>query len=173
MLITTHALAGVFISQQVGHPAWAFFIGLLSHFILDIIPHGDEYIAEWIYKKHFKRRAFLVVFTDFSVLSIFVIFLLFKIELPQLSILLAGVIGAILPDIFDNVIGPPGSYLLSKHFYNKAIQKTNPIKSFIIRLNILHNVFHNPFKKKMTTRAGIVLQLILSIFFIIQILIAA
>ena len=172
-MITTHALAGVYISQQVGHPAWAFFIGFLSHFLLDFIPHGDEYIAEWIHQKNFKRRAFLIVFSDAAALSLFVVFLLYKIELPQLSILLAGVIGAILPDIFDNVIGPPGSYLLSKHNYNKTLKKNNPIKSFIIRHNIFHSVVHNPFKKKMNTRAGIVVQLGLSVFLIVQIILGA
>ena len=174
MFLTGHALAGVFISQKVGHPAWAFLIGFLFHFVLDIIPHGDEYISEWINLRNKIKRTLMVILIDVVVLSLFTVFLFFKVDLPQLSILLAGVIGSILPDVFANVIGPPGSYLLSGHHSLKQLtQKTNPIKAFLIRHNIFHEIFHNPFRKRMSTRLGIAFQLLLSIFFFIQIILSA
>ena len=41
MFITVHAAAATALSRYATIPLLAFVLGLLSHFILDMIPHGD------------------------------------------------------------------------------------------------------------------------------------
>lgn len=41
MLLATHALNGAFIGKIVPNPFFAFLLGILSHFIIDLIPHRD------------------------------------------------------------------------------------------------------------------------------------
>ena len=167
MLNTTHALAGAFIGQKIGNPLWAFFISLASHYLLDFIPHGDEFIGQWVAKKNSRKRTLLVVITDLITLTIFLLFILSRGQSLQLSSMLSGLIGAILPDLFVYVIGPPGNFLLkSVH----SFQKTNWLKTFFIKHNQMHNRLHNPLKKDMSPKVGIVFQFLLSIFFFLQII---
>jgi hypothetical protein len=42
MFLTVHTTAAIAIGAQITNPAGAFLAGLVSHYILDIIPHGDE-----------------------------------------------------------------------------------------------------------------------------------
>jgi len=51
MYLTVHATAGLLIGQQLSNPLIGFFTGVLSHYILDFIPHGDEFIGKFSTKK--------------------------------------------------------------------------------------------------------------------------
>jgi hypothetical protein len=41
VLDTVHVFAGLAIGKQISNPLWAFAVGILSHVILDAIPHWD------------------------------------------------------------------------------------------------------------------------------------
>ncbi|MEI6144372.1 MAG: hypothetical protein WCP91_02140 [Candidatus Berkelbacteria bacterium] len=41
MLISAHALTGAFIGKEIGYPPLAFLAGVVSHLLLDCIPHND------------------------------------------------------------------------------------------------------------------------------------
>ena len=93
-------------------------------------------------------------------------------ELPKLSILLAGIIGGILPDIFVNVIKPPGSDMLRwlHPFRKKPLGQK--IARFLIEHDHLHEKIHFFFNKKLSSKIGIVFQLMLSLFFVYQIVVS-
>jgi len=95
MYLTVHATTGIAIGQSIINPLGAFFIGLLSHYILDFIPHGDE--------KKFKNAsvAFMAKAAIIDHMFVFVMFLtlfLFKPNFTFTLNIIIAIIGALLPD---------------------------------------------------------------------------
>jgi hypothetical protein len=96
MLITPHLLAGAVIAEKVGSFSWSVVVlALVSHFILDAIPHRDE-----IDKNHLSRKQVIAVVIDFAV-GVTLLWLVFR-ETNLMLIAFGAVIG-ILPDIVDNL----------------------------------------------------------------------
>ena len=83
MTLTTHAAAGIVVAYWTGDPMLGFFAAILSHFILDMIPHGDEFIywrlAENLYDP-FGRR--IAIADGSTTIALILITLLFK-DHPQ------------------------------------------------------------------------------------------
>ncbi len=97
MLITAHTIAGGTIGRMVEAPSPAFLLALISHFILDLIPHYDTTDNQ----KLTARQVGLVI-ADFAL----VIFLLIFWVRPRWEIgnpVLWGIAGANLPDLLDNL----------------------------------------------------------------------
>lgn len=104
MTFTTHLLTGAAIGAATGNIPAAFVGGVASHFILDIIPHID---AGWIEiqpniaKTKWSKKLWTAVIVDVAVGT-----LLFTLATPP-SVhalpLVAGGIGGLFPDLFDNV----------------------------------------------------------------------
>jgi hypothetical protein len=77
MTATSHAIIGTVIAAKIGNPVLAIPIAILSHIIIDTIPHWDT--ATNRKNKSFRRlfsESFLDVFLGF-VLSYLLVFLLF------------------------------------------------------------------------------------------------
>jgi hypothetical protein len=166
MLMTVHALTGALIGQKIANPIGAFFIALISHYLLDLIPHGDELIGQWIQRR--QKKGFIVLIVDFSLTLLFILFILLKAGPLQLAMILPGIIGSILPDVFAGVIGPPGSYLLSHYkTYQKFTAQKSLMRSLLVRVNIIHEVIHNPFNKSQNPRNGLIFQSALSLLFLL------
>ncbi|MBT4849600.1 hypothetical protein HON36_01985 [Candidatus Parcubacteria bacterium] len=100
MFITPHTSIALWITTKVSDPMEAFIFGVVSHFILDIIPHGDESIGE--HKKTKKGRLFYmlkVAFVD-VVLATALVFL-FLTRKPDMDrkVMYGAVAGAWMPDL--------------------------------------------------------------------------
>jgi hypothetical protein len=102
MLLTVHAAAGAIIGQQINNPILAFVLAFVSHFILDMIPHGDQ---DWIdeYKGDQKskvKKILSIVVIDAVILLGLLISRYFYIDsfMPNLNIAV-GILGGILPDL--------------------------------------------------------------------------
>ncbi|MCF7843345.1 hypothetical protein K9M47_00425 [Candidatus Gracilibacteria bacterium] len=125
MILSTHAIVGTIIATTfTSNPYIAFSIGFASHFILDPIPH-------WDYKLHsFKKdlegklnhdmvlgKTFIVdlmrVGTD-AMLGMIISFIiaLYVLKVSTLQVILASVIGGILPDPLQFVYWKTRSKLL-------------------------------------------------------------
>jgi hypothetical protein len=101
MTTTTHAAIGAALGSVVGNPALGFSLGLISHFLVDMIPHGDNYLADK-YRIHKKKRAGMAYITVDAAIAI--IFLMSVVSgRPHTSTtnlaFSAAVIGSILPDL--------------------------------------------------------------------------
>lgn len=128
MYLTIHAAAGVLIGSYINSSIVSFLIGFISHFFLDMLPHRDGHIstkghnAKSLRKKYFNKIIALVYFD--LCLAIIVAAALFTnnghfITKP----IIWGMIGAILPDIFQAL-----SFLRSK---NRFFKKFNEFHNFI------------------------------------------
>ncbi|HJN85179.1 MAG TPA: hypothetical protein QF873_02585 [Patescibacteria group bacterium] len=104
MTITTHATLGAVIGVSTGNIWIAFFAGFISHFLIDIIPHGDRELYEGHKTKTAVKRAYRFVTID-ALVAIIVLALMFGLSPHQglNAVIAAGVIGSVLPDLIVGV----------------------------------------------------------------------
>lgn len=99
MTLTTHATIGAVIGAATGNVLLAFLFGLLSHFLVDIIPHGDRDMYEGHKNKTAQKRALAFVTLD-AIIAVMVVSLMFAFsEHTVNAIIAAGIIGAVIPDM--------------------------------------------------------------------------
>ncbi len=101
MFSTVHGTVGAIIGQSTGNIWLAFFGGLISHFLLDAIPHGDEKLITDLTKPT-KREIFkvgVIAILDNLLLLALLAALLYTGKLPAEWAVLSGVVGGILPDV--------------------------------------------------------------------------
>ena len=162
MFLSTHALGGIIISQHVHNVPVAFELGVLSHYILDMIPHGDERLADWVREKPVRRFA-LTFLMDMAFLGLFIFTVHVKGEWPLPNVALAAMLGAVLPDILWSVYDVYRGFLV-RHFPNatRIIQEVTRLESFFDHHDRLHRWFHAYIEKRLTFKAGLAVQAILA-----------
>lgn len=99
MFVTTHALIGALIAEQMPtHPIAAFALSIASHFLMDIIPHGDSRLYKGYISGAKARRAVAYVLVDALVALFFVLFLFNTKFIDHRVAITAGIVGGVLPD---------------------------------------------------------------------------
>jgi hypothetical protein len=100
MFITPHTSAALWISTKITDPVLAFILGVVSHFIFDIIPHGDEKLDEHITDKKEKFKYVVrIAFVDMTLAAILVYFFVSHGPVVDPYVLYPAVLGTWLPDI--------------------------------------------------------------------------
>ncbi len=130
MTLTTHATLGAVIGHAVGNPVWAFILGFISHFAIDMVPHGDTGLAD-NYKIHKvnRKRAVAYVVIDGIIALFFVLILANTRDIASMNTFSWGIVGSVLPDLIIGVY---------------EITKTPLLEWF----NKLHFFFHDFFVKR-------------------------
>lgn len=104
MTLTTHAVIGALIGGVTGNPALALGLGFGSHFLVDIIPHGDREIYEGHKTKTAQKRAIAFVITDAAAAIIVVALMITSSTSHGLSLPVAlGIVGSVLPDFINGI----------------------------------------------------------------------
>lgn len=100
MFLTAHATVGALLGQSIANPWIAFLFGFISHFAVDLIPHGDQsLIGEGTHKQKMVKLIAITAL-DLTILGIITAFWFFgesRTFISPLSVL-AGMFGAMLPD---------------------------------------------------------------------------
>jgi hypothetical protein len=150
MFLIIHALLGALIGLEF-HSIWLIAItALISHFILDSLPHWDGYFDRKLFyltgKANLDRKNMAYRSIDWIIAFIIVIVLyrIFNDSTP----LLIGAIFSMLPD-------------LSKLFYVTRIRKHNLYMSFL--------QFHAKIQRDINWKWGILFQLLLAVLMIMAI----
>jgi hypothetical protein len=155
MFLTVHALAGTLIGQAANQPWLGFGLGIVSHFLLDLIPHGDEHLIKdknLVTKKEIGKMVLLAAVD--GLIMLILLFTLIKIRIISLTLtILAGIIGSIIPDFFNGIL-----ILLDQKYFKKAI-------AFHYNLHFLTG-------KSVSLKVGLLIQavFILSFIFILIII---
>lgn len=110
MFLLVHATVGALAGNTVGQPilgpaapAIGFAGGFVSHFVIDMIPHGDEAIGRiFADHRHAKWLAALAIFDGMSALCVIAI-LAITGQYTNALAAVAGAIGGMLPDIMVGV----------------------------------------------------------------------
>jgi len=101
MFVTTHAALGALIAEQLfpNHPILAFFAGMASHFLTDIIPHGDTGLYKGYVSGSKVKRAVAYVVID-GIVAIFLVLFLFNTKVFDNRLAISmGIAGGVLPDL--------------------------------------------------------------------------
>ncbi|MCX6746411.1 MAG: hypothetical protein NTX00_05405 [Candidatus Parcubacteria bacterium] len=141
MLLSVHATVGAIIGENVNTPLLAFVLAFISHFVLDIIPHGDDVLIK-AYRNDFKNKGvlYLIIFDIFSTaLLLLLLFYFHKISLTQT--VYWGIFGGILPDLM----------VASYEITNKFFKRTHKI----------HSWTHDRIHWTIPLKLGILVQLII------------
>ncbi|MBP6944572.1 hypothetical protein KBD61_02765 [Patescibacteria group bacterium] len=154
MFITTHALLGVLLGEQfASSPVLAFGLGLVSHFVADIIPHGDSGLYKDYASGTKMKRAIAYVTLD-GLVGMLLVLALFNTGLNTHRLAItAGIFGSVLPDVL---------VALYQVFHIKVLEPVNR--------------FHFSFHTRITDKkgdipfgAGVALQVFLTILLLIRI----
>lgn len=144
MFVTTHAAIGALIASQFpGHPYIAFFLAVASHFLSDIIPHGDTHLYKG-YVAGFKvKRALAYVLVDSIVAMFLTMYVLNSDIFVDRRTVTIGIIAGVLPDFLVGV------YELFKFKWLKWFHR-------------VHFFFHNMVTehRDLSFRSGFVMQVV-------------
>ncbi|MFA5133242.1 MAG: hypothetical protein WC459_00315 [Patescibacteria group bacterium] len=100
MNLLVHASAGAIVAQYTGNPIIALLYGVLSHIVLDMIPHGDSklYVKYKNKELSLKKAAAKTILDSIAAIILTVVF--FNLPLPASNLVLSmAIIGSILPDV--------------------------------------------------------------------------
>ncbi len=99
MFITPHTSFALWISTKVTDPILAFVFGLISHFILDMIPHGDDNFGD--HKKGKEKFLYQVNVASIDAVLASALIYFYVISHPSINywVLFGAVLGAWLPDL--------------------------------------------------------------------------
>ncbi len=138
MFLIAHAAAGAALASSVDSPPAAFIIGWLSHYLVDLIPHGDEAVGEWTKKGNEVRRFGLVAGIDGLLLAGVLVWLFLGRGGVEWNVLAAAV-GATVPDVMWGIEKVAGRTLFGAH-------------------RRFHHRIHNYFHVRMPTWLGLSFQ---------------
>ncbi|MEY4744925.1 MAG: hypothetical protein RL272_870 [Candidatus Parcubacteria bacterium] len=97
MYLIGHAAIGMTLAAGTNEPVLAFGIGWLSHYLADLIPHGDEDAGEWVKRGHeVKRLLALVGIDSMLLLAAYAWFVAHRGFSPAP---LAAALGSAIPDV--------------------------------------------------------------------------
>jgi hypothetical protein len=126
MTFLTHVAVGSAVGLATKNPYLGFAAGVVSHHVMDIIPHSDPgslgASAKNILKKE-NRIGLIWAASDAMVGAVFFVFILLKFNFE--SAVLWGMIGAVLPDLIDNspLWSPPLRQIFPFNYYHRFHEK--------------------------------------------------
>jgi len=147
MYLTVHSTAALVIAQYAPNPIIGFLLGVISHIILDFIPHGDEA------SRLLSPQESLIRLLRFGFIDGLILLLVFwcyyqKGYFTPSIIVLSTVFGAVLPDI-----------LMGWHIITKV--------SWLNKISYIHKKIHNPLQYYLGLNKGLLLQILTLIALVI------
>lgn len=103
MTLATHTAIGAGIGFTVANPFLGFVLGFISHFLVDVIPHGDSALADRMrIEKKVKLPVALISLDAF--VAMFLVLLAFNLDgrISNLA-LSAAIAGSVLPDLLVGI----------------------------------------------------------------------
>lgn len=163
MFAVTHTASALLIAEKIYNPWWIFIIGIISHYFLDLIPHGDRLLEKGLndngeIKKRAIKRLIYVTIVDLIITAILIVyfFTTSKIINPYNTAL--AIFAVLLP---DTLMG------LGKMTY--IFNFPNP-KNFFVKLNLklyrLHYLIHEFIPGEMPIWQGLILQIFITALFL-------
>lgn len=151
MFLTVHATAGVIVGQNTDNIGLAFIMGFISHFILDLIPHGDQDLGKNNSPAGLKLLLKIGIIDAMLVMGLISYLFTIKPELQTPSVIF-GIIGALLPDAIN---------AMAIFFKPKIL---DGYRAFHVKLHYLWNGFTLNMQQGFTLQAIFLLSLLVVIF---------
>lgn len=163
MLLVTHTATGILISQNIKSKLGCFLLGIILHYLMDIIPHGDEVMNRWRGENKMKR-VYSVIISDFFLSVILALFFYFKKSYISSSYFYA-ISGSILPDILFLGYEYSKNWIKKPSFLSWFLASTK-IYPLFKEIALLNKKAHHIFKWDIPFGWANIIQIILIIFLI-------
>ncbi len=161
MIATPHILIGAMIGAKIKKIGWVIILALLSHFILDRIPHWDY--GNGILEKAFKNKKYKKIFIFSSkvfldiLIGLSIVFLIIwqkdKLEINYLIFVFIGICASVFPDFLTVIARLFPKMKLSKKYIKFHIE-----------------IMHSPKHIKKPTFLGVSTQVLVSLIAILILL---
>ena len=104
MFLAPHTVTALWITTKVSDPLLVFVLAIASHFLLDIIPHGDEDLGKYVNTDG--KINYILKVGSFDVLVSIAVVYFYLMRNPNVDsmIIYAAILGAWLPDVLWIVI---------------------------------------------------------------------
>lgn len=99
MFLAVHAAVGAIAGNAVTSPTAAFTLGFLSHFFMDMIPHGDERMYDGYKSGEKVKRAVMYVTGDAVMTVVLIAAFFLKQDFFHPVAVSMGIVGGLLPDL--------------------------------------------------------------------------
>ncbi|MBU1179507.1 hypothetical protein KJ885_01040 [Patescibacteria group bacterium] len=100
MHLIVHATAGALVGQATGNPWLGFIYGVLSHIILDMIPHGDSSLYQRYKRKEISTKKVMATTVLDSIAAIVFVIIIFNLGIYGSKLVTSmAILGAIIPDV--------------------------------------------------------------------------
>jgi hypothetical protein len=103
MFLVVHGSVGALLGIAAPHPLAAFVLGVASHYVLDVVPHGDDALFIDHDPQTRTRKLMLAGLIDAALLGAVGAVLMMSGALSLTWSILAGVVGGVLPDALQAV----------------------------------------------------------------------
>jgi hypothetical protein len=149
MFYIVHILAGAVIAKFFPNVFLIIILGLVSHFLIDAIPHKDSIVDKDSFKRNYKVKITknLILFESIEILINILVIIYLLIYFKSLLMLFA-IFVSLLPDIIK--IG-----------YLTRLKNNNLFKKYML--------FHSRIQKDVSWKLGILIQIIF-LFILIKVL---
>lgn len=141
MLFTTHLIIGSAIGKATGEPVSAFALGIISHHLCDRIPHFDGGSIYPLVGKdeQWKPIHWVIAVADVCIGLGLVTYLIAHGYYS--SPMYAGAVGAILPDVVDNVPWTRRAFRATwfgkkYHAFHASFHATAPMRQIVFGLSV-------------------------------------
>ncbi len=156
MIVTPHLLVGAAIGAKIRNFGWVIILALLSHALLDRIPHwdyGSDVLEKFVKNKSYKILFifFLQMLIDGLIGLIIVLVIVWQknmLDLDNLSFIAVGILASAFPDVVLGVT----------KLFSKQIPKFSKVY-----INIHEKILHHPKHIKKPTLLGLGTEIIVSI----------
>lgn len=164
MTLTTHTATAILVTQWTNNIWLGFFVGLVSHYLTDAIPHGDE----WLYWRHVHNRkdpaAMIVAAVDILLLCV-ILYLMIEfrdgIDIAMLGFVTIGAIG---PDLL--ITAHTNARDRFKERYGKAAFFQKWYHWFLKKHYVFHMFCHNMMHTPIRYRSAVAYQSVFLFFFV-------
>jgi len=154
MFITVHAAAGALVGTEIANPYLSFTVGVILHFIMDIIPHGDRELGKRFFgllnkkiseeEKIKSLAAYGLI--DYIALSLFLLYAVKNFYFIKDDGVIWCIIGSIVPDLLVAL------YVLTKSHY---------LKWFFDFHKYIHHLVISRLKNDLPLKIGILMQAVI------------
>jgi hypothetical protein len=107
MFITVHAAAGALVGSEISNPYFSFIAGVLLHFVMDVIPHGDRELGKRFFGLMNKKvseeekikslAAYGLI--DYMILVFFLLYIIKNFYFAKDDGVVWAIVGSIIPDL--------------------------------------------------------------------------
>jgi len=147
MNLSTHIAIGSAVGYLFRNPAAGFVAGVLSHHIIDQVPHSDGGSLNVNVKDFASDKRILAIVGFDLILMIIIAYFIYQLRGFHPAII-AGAIGGALPDLIDNM-----------PFWTPKLRKIYPFSAY----HRFHEKFHFTIEEKRFFWLGILSQILLII----------